>query len=706
MEAYKDITLTIRQRVEDLINRMTVKEKVGQVNQHLYGWQVYIKNEDGSIELTDYFKKHVEWGGGLGALYGLFRADPWSGVDYDNGIPPEESKAVTELIQSYIRKNSRLGIPSLFVEECPHGHQALGSVSYPTNIGRGAMFNKQLIEKLSSNMAEELSMKGIHLALVSTLDLARDPRWGRTEECFGEDPFLASEYTEAVIKGFQGNMITSKANYLDKTVEEVGRERFKVGVVLKHFIAQGEALGGHNSGDVSIGPRELSDIYGKLMLSVKNAAGVMAAYNDIDGIPCHGNDYLLTDLLRKKIGFQGIVMADGGALDRLLVGHPTLYKKAAFAVKAGVDLSLWDHAFLSIEEGIKMHEIKEEDLDKAVRNVLGLKFLLGLFDEVDENSIESAHSLELKKKEWQRDNLQAAVESVTMIKNTNQTLPLSNISKLAVIGPNADRLYNQLGDYTPPQDSEYATTVLEGIKKEFPQTEVIYNEGCAVRADSESIAEAVLVAEDADAIVLVLGGSSARDFGMDFLSNGAVNTPDKNMDTGENIDVASLKLGGHQLKLLQALQGLDIPIITIMIQGRPYELKEVYDTSDAVLIAWYPGQRGGEALASILSGSEEPEGALPISIPYTSGQLPVYHNQKLSMKKAEYFDLPGEAFLSFGYGLQYSNVKVGELKAKLTRYSVEELLKGKCIQLSIELTNQENKWVNIPILCFASQRHR
>lgn len=704
MGKYTNQHLTIHERVTDLMSRMTIKEKVGQVNQHLYGWQVYNKNEEGHFELTDYFKDHVKRGGGIGALYGLFRADPWSQVDYNNGILPEDSKEVTQLVQDYVKKNSRLGIPTLFVEECPHGHQGLDSVSYPTNIGRGAMFDKALIERMSKLMAEELAYKGVHIGLVSTLDLARDPRWGRTEECFGEDPHLAAEYTKAVLKGFQGDLIKEGESFVNKTVEEISRKRGQIGVVLKHLIGQGDALGGHNSGDVPIGQRELYDIYSELIDSSKHAVGVMAAYNDLDGIPCHGNQALLTDTLKHKLGFQGIVMADGGAIDRLLIGDNPYDRKAKVALEAGIDISLWDQSFLFIEDGINNGSIKEDTLDKAVYRVLSVKFLLGLFDDAQPSSNSSdALQLEKIKEESQAVNLKSAVQSLTLVKNSEDILPLGFPKRLSVVGPNAHSLYNQLGDYISPQNNNYSSTLLEGIKEEFKDSEIVYNKGCEVRGYEETIDEAVDCSRNADYIILALGGSSARNFSTDFLSNGAVNTPEENMDTGENIDVASLRLGGYQLKLLKQLRTLDIPIITVMIQGRPYELNEVFTYSDAVLIAWYPGQRGGEAIATVLSGKNSPEGRLPISIPFSSSQLPVYYNQKLSLKKEDYFDLTGKAHLPFGFNMSYSPVEAIHLAVEKEVYSISDLEKGKTIEVSLTLRNNGEKTVSESVLCFVTQ---
>ncbi|MGL9749291.1 glycoside hydrolase family 3 N-terminal domain-containing protein [Enterococcus sp. DIV0170] len=654
---YQDPALPIKERVADLLSRMSIEEKAGQVNQHLYGWECYEKKVNGQVSLTDKFKAHVEWGGGLGALYGLFRADPWSKVGFENGIAAADSWKLANQVQEYVINHSRWKIPALLVEECPHGHQGLEGTSYPTNIGRGNSFNTELTKKSSQLMAQELAAKGVHLALVSTLDLVKDPRWGRSEECFGEDPILAAKMSEAVVTGFQGDLITDEKSYLDLTVDEINRQPDQIGVVLKHCIAQGEALGGHNSGTVTLGRREFQDVYFPLLESTRNAVGVMAAYNDVDGVPCHINGQLFQNILRKQLGYQGIVMADGIALDRLQDVFSDKVTSANAALQAGVDLSLWDETYLQIADGVKTKKIMESALDAACARVLGIKFLLGLFEHpfLKDPSQKLTEVLSAAKK----INAQAAEESLTLLKN-NGLLPLDrSIRKLAVIGPNADSVYALLGDYSAPQSSEMAEkTIYQQVKQAFSESEVVYAEGCEVRNKEnqhEKIEEAIKVCRGADTILVVLGGSSARNFDMEFLNNGAVSSKGINMDSGENVDVASLSLGGEQLTLLRKLKKLGIPIVTVMIQGRTYDLQEVQQLSDAVLVGWFPGQEGGGAIARTLLGINNPSGRLSVSYPLNSEQLPVYYYQRAASKKDDYYDESGAPLHAFGYGLSYTS---------------------------------------------------
>lgn len=657
---YQNKKLSIRNRTQDLLSRMTIAEKVGQVNQHLYGWKCYQLDSTGP-HLTDYLKQHVRWGGGLGALYGVLRADPWSQVNYNNGIRAVDSYKVMNQIQKYIISHSRLGIPALFVEECPHGHQGLDSISYPTNIGKGNSFNRELMKAMAHEQAKELRMKGIHLALVSTLDLAKDPRWGRTEECFGEDPYLSSEYSKAIVEGFQGSLISDEKNFLDKRVPKRDFLSQHMGVVLKHFISQGEVQGGHNSGTVSLGQRDFKEIYLPLIKSTKNACGIMAAYNDIDGVPCHINHNLLTKILRNDIGFKGIVMADGTALDRLTAIYDNYSSAATAALKAGIDLSLWDETFLHLQEAVEENSELIKALDQAVFRVLSLKFLLGLFDYPYLNVDQEEFSKQQKKAK--KVNLDIAQESITLVKNNNHTLPLSSNQKLAVIGPSADNLYHLLGDYTAPQNKDVQKqTIYKRIRAQF--TQVNYAEGCHIRDThnvNELIDEAMVTAKKADVIILCLGGSSARNFNMSFKDNGAVSSKGVNMDSGENVDLASLELGGAQLQLLEKLRTLNKPIVSVMIQGRPYSLSRVLEMSDAVLLGWYPGQEGGQAIANILSGKYNPSGKLSMSYPISSTQLPVYYYQRESNKNENYYDLPGAPLFNFSYGLHYGEIQYNDL---------------------------------------------
>ena len=679
MDKYKDKNQDIDVRVDDLLSKMTLREKVGQLNQKMYGWKAYRRVGD-RIELTDEFKKAVEFGDGMGALYGLFRADPWSGVTFDNGISVEKSAQVANMIQRYVIENTRLGIPVLISEECPHGHQALDGTMLPTNLGVGSSWNPDLYKEAMSQVAAEIRARGGNLALISLLDILRDPRWGRSEECFGEDPYHAAQMTTAAVKGLQG-----------ESWEEL-KNNNKVIAIMKHFCAQGAALGGHNAAPASIGERELREIFlpGAKAGIEAGALGCMAAYNEIDGIPCHANKKLLTDILREEWGFDGIVMADGTAVDRLVMLTGDHESAAALALTAGVDLSLWDDAFTTLEEAVKSGKVSEEYIDRAVRRVLKVKFMLGLFDNpfTDENlASQVVYSPRAK-----RNNLQLARESIVLLKNQDNILPIDkNIKKIAVIGPNADNLYNQLGDYTAPQRKNTGYTVLQGVKALVSsETEVIYAKGCGIRDMSkDGFEEAIEAAKRADIAVVALGGSSARDFSTVFDINGAaiVGGDPSEMDCGEGVDVADLELGGVQVELLNEIKKTGTPVVVVLIQGRPHAIPWIAENCEAILCAWYPGKEGGKAIAEVLFGAYNPSGKLPVSIPRSSAQLPVYYNHKDLGHKYSYLDMDAEPLYHFGHGLSYTRFEYSGLEVLDKHLSAKEIQEGKRVRIKVTVQN-------------------
>ena len=641
--------------IEKIVKEMTLKEKVGQLNQHLYGWQCYQK-VNGKYELTDLFKEHVKEYGGVGAIYGILRADAWSQINRENGISREDSKIVITMIQEYIKKHSRFEIPALISEECVHGHMALGAPVFPTNLAMGMTWNPDLMERITHNVSQELAAKGGNLALFTGFDVLRDPRWGRSEECFSEDAYLTSCMTSAAVHGFQ-------------------KEKNGVAVVVKHLCAQGGCVGGHNSDAALIGPRELREIHLPPVKAAIDAGAkaVMAAYNEIDGIPCHINKALLFETLRKEYDFSGIVMADGCALDRLLLLDDDILKVGSLALKAGVDLSLWDNVYLRLDEAIKQGYLTEEELDQAVLRVLRLKEELGLWEELNTYSLPEASDL----------LLQAARECQVLLKNNDSLLPLSSKQKIAVIGPNANHYLNQLGDYTAYQNKSDIVTVYDGICQ---KTEIspIYVQGCSIRGRKFDIEPALVAAKAADIVILVLGGNSTRLYQDTFENNGAVKANQENqMNCGENIDLASLELEGYQNELLLALKEVNPHIVTVLIQGRPHVINTVLKHSQAVLASFYPGSRGGEGIADVLFGDYNPSGHLSVSIPQHVGQLPCYYNHKHNGAQKDYVDMPGEALLPFGYGLSYSQFIYRDIKVPKAIKITDLLENGIDLQLEI-----------------------
>jgi len=635
---YRDPDAPVGARVSDLLARMTLREKVGQLNQRMYGWDAYRRTPQG-YELTDALRAETDRFAGLGALYGLFRADAWSGVDHTNGPGAQDSAALAELVQRHVVASSRLGIPALFVEEVPHGHMALDGTVLPVNLAVGATWDPDLYQRAAAHAAAELRARGGHVALVSALDIARDPRWGRTEECFGEDPHLAARLTEALVRGMQGDTST-------------GFAPDKAPVVLKHFAGQGATVGGRNSAESELGLRELHEIHlPAARAGVRaGAAALMSAYNEVDGLPCSGNRALLTQLLREDWGFEGLVMADGLAVDRLARITGDKVSAGARALDAGVDLSLWDEGFTHLEEAVERGLATEEAIDTAVARVLGLKFRLGLF--------ERPYSTTEFPSPRQGRELSTALAraAITLLRNDGDILPVSaTASRIAVIGPQSATYAHQSGDYTAPQTS--GVSVLDGLRRLAPPgTDIRHAPGCALTGDDLSgIPEAVAAAAASDLAVLVLGGSSARTPDTDFDANGAARNAVSEMTCGEGVDLAGLSPGRAQLALLDAVTATGTPTAVVLIQGRPHV---VPDRPGALLTAWYPGPWGGEAIAEVLLGRAEPIGRLPVSVPRSVAQLPVYYNHK-DTEYGGYVDGDAEPRYSFGHGLPYTSFEYG-----------------------------------------------
>ncbi|MEU7246491.1 glycoside hydrolase family 3 N-terminal domain-containing protein [Streptomyces sparsogenes] len=635
---YRDPSVPVAERVGDLLARMTLTEKVGQVNQRMYGWDAYERTADGH-RLTDAFRGEVAAYDGMGALYGLQRADPWSGVGFADGITAEDGARVADAVQRHVMENTRLGIPVLLVEEVPHGHQALDGTVLPVNLAVGATWDPELYEAASAVVGAELRARGGHVALVSALDLVRDPRWGRAEECFGEDPYLAARLTEALVRGMR---------------------TAGVAVVLKHFAGQGATVGGRNSAATELGARELHEIHlAAARAGVRaGAAGVMAAYNEFDGLPCVANRALLTELLRDQWRFDGIVMADGCAVDRLvrLTGDPV--SAGALALNAGCDLSLWDACYPRLGEAVAQGLVAERSLDTAVARVLALKFRLGLFDRPSSHAEASGE----QRRDPRELSERMARASITLLANDGEVLPITPAPRrIAVLGPNADSIAQQIGDYTAPQrPGSHHVTVLEGIRSAAPPgTEVTYARGCELVGDDLSgVAKAAALAAAADIAVLVLGGSSARSGDTVFDPNGAAVVTSANpvdVTCGEGVDLADLRLPEGQSALLDAVAATGVPVAVVLVQGRPHAVPDLPGTARAVLSAWYPGPWGGRAVADVLFGAAEPRGRLPVSVPRSAAQLPVFYNAKDHGYRG-YVDQSATARYAFGHGLSYTTV--------------------------------------------------
>ena len=627
-------------KIDHFISQMTLEEKCGQLTCPI-GFNFYGKDGD-SLWLADDFLGRMDTMP-LGSCWAVLRADPWSRKTVETGLHPKESARLLNMMQRHAIENTRLGIPLLFCEETPHGHMAVGTTVFPTGIGQASTWDADLLEEMGKVMGREIRLQGAHIGYGPVLDIARDPRWSRVEETMGEDPYLAGTLGAAVVKGMQKNVCAT----------------------LKHLAAYGIPQGGHNAATAEVGPNKLMSDYlpsFEKAICEGGARTVMTSYNTIDGVPCSANQWLLQEVLRNSWNFNGVVFSDLNAVNAIyatqnMATDPA--EAAALALKAGVDIDLGGYNYGGfLKEALQRGLVTEAEIDRAVRHVLQLKFDLGLFDNpyVDEALAET----EVGTMENAQLAKQVALKSAVLLKNDG-ILPFGeNINKVAVIGPNADNMYNQLGDYTAPQDPDRIVTMLEGLR-EKGRAEVTYAKGCAVRDESDAdIEAAVRLAQKADVVVLVVGGSSARDFKTSYEDTGAaiVNESISDMDCGEGYDRSTLRLLGKQEELMQRIYATGKPVVTVYIQGRPLDMNLAAEKSNALLTLWYPGMEGGSALADILWGDYNPAGRLPISVPRSVGQLPVYYSQP---QTGDYVEESAKPLFPFGYGLSYTQFEYSDL---------------------------------------------
>lgn len=649
---YKNPDLPVEARVADLLSRMTVEEKVGQLLCPL-GWEMYEFRGD-QVVPSNKFKELIQKRC-AGMLWATYRADPWTKKTLANGLNPLLAAKAGNALQRYVIKNTRLGIPLFLAEEAPHGHMAIGTTVFPTGIGMAATWSPQLIEKVGKVIGKEIRLQGGHISYGPVLDLARDPRWSRVEETYGEDPVLTGKIGEAMVKGLGSGDLSHPYSTI---------------ATLKHFLAYGISESGQNGNPSFAGMRELHENFlPPFQLAIHTGAlSVMTAYNSMDGIPCTANRALLTDLLRNDWKFRGLVVSDLYSIEGLHQTHSvasTMEEAAVLALSAGVDVDLGGDAYMNLIQAVQTGRIEQTVLDVAVARVLQLKFEMGLFEQpyVDP---EKANK-EVRNDENVALARQVAQASITLLKNKHSLLPLRKDVKVAVIGPNADNRYNMLGDYTAPQADENIKTVLNGIQSKLASSQVEYVKGCAIRdTSSYTISQAVAAAQHSDVVIAVMGGSSARDFKTTYKATGAAVADNQllsDMECGEGFDRASLTLLGKQQALLEALKATGKPLVVVYIEGRPLNKNWSAENADALLTAYYPGQEGGLAIADVLFGDYNPAGRLPISVPRSVGQIPVYYNKKVPQSH-DYVEMSASPLYAFGYGLSYTTFDYSNLQVK------------------------------------------
>lgn len=664
---YKNPALSTETRVADLLSRMTLEEKVGQLLCPL-GWEMY-EIQGNEVYPSGKFKQLVKERN-AGMLWATYRADPWTRKTLENGLNPKLAAKAGNALQKYVMENTRLEIPIFLAEEAPHGHMAIGTTVFPTGIGMAASWSPELIKEVGNAVAKEIRSQGGHISYGPVLDLSRDPRWSRVEETFGEDPVLSSALGAAMVAGLGGGDLS---------------QEYATIATLKHFLAYAVPESGQNGNYASVGLRDLHQNFLPPFRKAIDAGAlsIMTSYNSIDGIPCTSNHYLLTQLLRNEWKFRGFVVSDLYSIEGIHESHfvaPTKENAAIQAILAGVDVDLGGEAYTHLCHAVQTGQIDRMVIDTAVCRVLRMKFEMGLFEhpyvepKIAARTVRSKEHIGLARR--------IAQASITLLKNKNSVLPLSKkINKVTVIGPNADNRYNMLGDYTAPQEDSNVKTVLDGVMAKLSPSRVEYVKGCAIRDTAvNEIEQAVEAARRSEVVIAVVGGSSARDFKTSYKETGAAVTGKgsiSDMECGEGFDRATLSLLGGQQELLHALKQTGKPLIVIYIEGRPLEKNWASEYADALLTAYYPGQEGGNAIADVLFGDYNPAGHLPITVPRSVGQIPIYYNKK-APQNHDYVEMSATPLYSFGYGLSYTTFEYSDLQiTQKAPYSFEVSFKVK-----------------------------
>jgi beta-glucosidase len=658
---YKIPANSVDERVKDLLARMTLEEKIGQMNMPC----VYMYVIGSDIEEKTENCKSLTKGGflkGVGPIGGFFTLA--NNILQEGAI--QQANFFNEL-QDLAIKQTRLGIPLLQTEEGTHGLMCSGGTIFPEGPSIGSTWNMDLVKDIYSIIAKEARSVGIHQLFTLVIEPIRDPRLGRNEEGYSEDPYLCSRLAEVIVEAIQGNDISAA----DKAVAG-----------LCHYPGQSEPVSGIERGAMEISERKLREVFlppWEAGIKKASALGVMATYPAIDGIPTHASEFLLTDILREELGFEGLVLSEGSGIGTLIHECVATDQKEAgeLALKAGLDvgISFEDGFLLSMSENVKEGRVSMELIDRAVERILKQKFRLGLFENPFVDPGLAAQTIHRTK--HQDVALNAAREGIVLLKNENNFLPIQkDIKSIAVIGPNADNERNLLGDYISHVILQDISTVLEGIEaKVSSECNVQYVKGCEVVGSRfNEIPQAVKAARKADVAIVVLGENERR----------AANDEGTN---GEGRDIASLDLTGIQEDLLKAVYATGTTTILVLINGRPLSISWAADHIPAIVEAWLPGEKGGTAVADVIFGDYNPSGKLPVTIPRHVGQLPVYYNQvpsRLTSIRAvgSYVDLPATPLWEFGFGLSYTSYEYDNL-----RISPEEIGAYGEVIISVDVKN-------------------
>ncbi len=671
---YKNKKLPVEERVQDLLSRMTLDEKIGQITMNNRVLQLQL-DEKGRVTSSS-----------LDALFGGISV----GCVESPLVTSEQVAVYSEAMDKYMREKTRLGIPVIQTGECLHGYMAHEATIYPQAVAQGATWNPGLIKEMASMIAEEASYSGVDQALSPLFDLARDPRWGRAEECYGEDPYHVKTMGVAFVNGLQGESAES----------EIGIKKGKLAATSKHYVAYSVADGGLNLGPATVDERTLRDIHlypFEGAVKEANIYSLMPGYHEINGIPIHADSFLMKDVLRDEWGFKGYVISDAVAINMMEFFHKTAKDRADAAYQAitsGINLEMPDnYNYSTLKEQVESGKLDIAVVDEAVEFVLRVKFKMGLFD----NPYSKPRNF--KKLVHTKENIamaqKVAEESMVLLKNNNGILPLNKdkIKSIAVIGPNADRV--QFGDASVSKDSRYGTTLLEGLKAYLDDdVKINYAEGCDVtNLSKDGFDAAVKAANESDIIVLALGGSS-------IIYSSIPNKEEASSrpnTSGEGCDRHELNFPGVQPELLELIAKQNKPVILVMINGRALTVGKEIGMVDAALEAWYPGEKGGEAITRVLFGEVNPSGKLPVSFPQSTGHIPTVSNYKPSgrgfYKSPGAPDRPGRDYVfsspaplfCFGYGLSYTTFEYSNIK-------VENLLESKdVVRVSFTIKNSGDR---------------
>jgi beta-glucosidase len=611
---YQDAGLSVEKRVTDLIGRMTVDEKIHQLDMY---WGREVANMNGH-EASSYSEEKVKQmigNTGIGSIHDFYPL----------------SAEITNEIQKYALEKTRLGIPVLFIEEGLHGYCGLGSTTFPIPLQLSAAWDTSLVHRIGRAIATETRAHGVDMILGPVLCLPRDPRWGRVEETYGEDPYLDALNGVAMVKGLQG----SSLDRADAVIAEP-----------KHFAIHGIPEAGSNTSPVSIGEREARTSF--LYVFEKavregGAMGIMAAYHELDGIPCVDNKWLLTDVLRKEWGFKGFVLSDLGAIRMTLENHKVATDTSdalSQTFKAGMNMQFYDfdHPVFrrALLQALDKKMLSDEDLNKAVHDVLKVKFLLGLFDHPFTDT-----SLVLRvihTKENQELSLKAAREGICLLKNEHGLLPINkNIRSVAVVGTLATSTY--LGGYS--NNDAKGISILDGLKERAGNSLQINYIKDSIKDSDIYQKKAVDLVKNSDMTIVVLG-------------------EDINV-VGEGKDRANIDLDATQLDLVKALHQTGKPIVVVLFNGRPLTINWVAQNIPSILETWFSGEKGGLAIADVLLGNINPSGKLPITFPRSIGQVPFYYNHKPTSRHV-YVDELNTPLFPFGLGLSYTSFEYTDLQ--------------------------------------------